>query len=561
MSLNFLNNLIQLGYRYVYRSKGRFYIYLAIFCSLIALLDATVFHMIRGMRFRSYDLIMKNRISYHKADSDIIIVDIDEGSLEAMAKEYGRWPWPRQVFAEFMENLEEQKPRAIVFDILFSDPDVNNPDSDDYFNEVVAATDNTFFPMLRLSSKNDELSQIKPAMIPGMGKVPGEDQQEKGIALVLPHFTAVIESSRMGTNNIYPEHDGTVRQYSIYRNHHGWKIPSLPARISETFDWEAPPNQNVFLNWRGKMGSFQTVRFSDVYNDFLSMERKRPQDEFTGKIVIIGSTASALFDTKPTPMEKVHPGVEILATAIDNLKNRDWITQTTNPWVFSAVALTLIWLVAIGFLTGINRKLIDGIFAGSQVGLVAISFASLNLSTYFIDLTVPITAGLIYFSLARVYAYAEVTLMERRMWLNLDGTEKGWQKTTVTVLQLENMKESSEVKITTALKRRLNERKEGFTVESFPHKPAGVGKAFGNMVLIYHVENKVIDKEVSPSEQGKEIEAIVDEVVKIVCNKILDRVHFGFSHGAIPYGDDEGRCKVWQKLVTHAIMDLNAQNA
>ncbi|MAE18569.1 hypothetical protein CMK12_06520 [Candidatus Poribacteria bacterium] len=365
----------------------------------------------------------------------------------------------------------------------------------------------------------------------------------------------------MGTNNIYPEHDGTVRQYSIYRNHHGWKIPSLPARIGETFDWGAPPNQNVFLNWRGKMGSFQTVRFSDVYNDFLSMERKRPQDEFTGKIVIIGSTASALFDTKPTPMEKVHPGVEILATAIDNLKNRDWITQTTNPWVFSAVALTLIWLVAIGFLTGINRKLIDGIFAGSQVGLVAISFASLNLSTYFIDLTVPITAGLIYFSLARVYAYAEVTLMERRMWLNLDGTEKGWQKTTVTVLQLEDMKESSEVKITTALKRRLNERKEGFTVESFPHKPAGVGKAFGNIVLIYHVENKVIDKEVSPSEQGKEIEAIVDEVVKIVCNKILDRVHLGFSHGAIPYGDDEGRCKVWQKLVTHAIMDLNAQNA
>ena len=176
MNLNFLNNLIQLGYRYVYRSKGRFYIYLAIFCSLIALLDATVFHMIRGMRFRSYDLIMKNRISYHKADSDIIIVDIDEGSLEAMAKEYGRWPWPRQVFAEFMENLVEQKPRAIVFDILFSDPDVNNPDSDVYFNEVVASTDNTFFPMLRLSSKNDELSQIKPAMIPGMGKVSGEDQ-------------------------------------------------------------------------------------------------------------------------------------------------------------------------------------------------------------------------------------------------------------------------------------------------------------------------------------------------------------------------------------------------
>jgi len=34
----------------------------------------------------------------------MIIVDINEASLEAMAGEYGRYPWPRQVFGEFLEK-------------------------------------------------------------------------------------------------------------------------------------------------------------------------------------------------------------------------------------------------------------------------------------------------------------------------------------------------------------------------------------------------------------------------------------------------------------------------
>jgi CHASE2 domain-containing sensor protein len=551
-----LDRLVIAGYWYVTKSKGRFYIYLAIFCSIVAILDTTVFHKIRGMKYRTFDLIMKNRISYQKADQDILLVDIDEGSLEAMAKEFGRWPWPRQVFAEFVENVEEQKPKAIIFDILFSDADVYNPDSDAYFNEAVAGTDNTFFPMLRLNPENDKLSQITPQMIQGMGKVPGANQEDKGFAVVLPHFTSIIESGRMGTNNIYPDLDGKVRRYAIYRDHYGWQIPSLPTKIAEKFVWKPPETQDIILNWRGKMGAFKTVRFSDVYEDLLRREKKRPANEFTDKIVIIGSTASILFDTKPTPMEKVHPGVEILATAIDNIKNGDWITQITNPWFFSAATLALIWLTAMGFLTGINRKLIDGVFAGSQAGLIAISYASLNLSTFYIDLTAPITAGFIYFFLARVYAYAETTLTERRVWLNVEKAAEGWQQTVVGVLQFETLKESKESKVLLTLKRRLNERKPGFTVEAFPSKPAGIGRAYGHLFLIYHVENEVVKGDWQASEQGNETMAVIEEVAKNISSKVKDNYRLGVSQGVLPFGDEKSRLKAWQKLVTHAILNL-----
>jgi len=551
--------LIQVGYRYVTQSQGRFYLYLAIFCSILVVVDAGSVELIQGMKLKTFDVIMKNRLHFHTADPEIIILDVDEASLSAMAKEYGRWPWPRQVFAEFLEILQEQKPQAVVFDILFSDPDVYNKDSDAYFNEVIPDMPNTFFPMLRLSPSNDELSQITPAMIPGMSKIAGKPQEEKGLALVLPHFTSIIESGRMGTNNVYPDRDGIVRQYPIYREHHGWRIPSLPAKVGETLGWQLPSSQNVYVNWRGKLGAIHAVRFSDVFEDFLRQDRQRPSDEFTRKIVIIGSTASALFDTKPTPMAKVHPGVEILATAIDNLKNGDWITQAKNPWVFTALALGLIWLTALAFLTGVKRKAIDMVFAGSQVGLMAVTFASLNLTTYYLDLTAPITAGLIYFSLARAYAYAEATILEKYVWLNVEEGEEGWQYAVVVVVQPESLEEISEGRFLTLLKGGLYGKQVGFTIEGFPRKPAGLEKAFQNMFLIYWVDNHVEMKAWQAGPAGEQTLALVREVAQRICGPENIGCKLGWCQGPLPYGDVALRLEAWQQLVVKAMMNLKEQ--
>ena len=551
--------LIRVCYRYVTQSHGRLYLYLAVFCSLLVLLDAGSVELIKGMKLKTFDSIMKNRVLFHQADPDIIIVDIDEASLSAMASEYGRWPWPRQVFAEFLEIIQEQEPRAVVFDIVFSDPDVYNPESDAYFNEVIAGMPNTFFPMLRLSPANDSLSEVTPGMIPGLEKLPGETQEEKGIALLLPHFPSIIQSGRMGTNNVYPDRDGIVRQYPVYRDHHGWRIPSLPSKIAESLEWPQSADTDVYINWRGKFGAIRSVRFSDVFEDFLRRDRIRPSDEFSGKVVIIGSSASALFDSKPTPMEKVHPGVEILATAIDNLKNGDWITQAKNPWVFTGLALGLIWVTALAFLTGMKRKAIDMMFAGSQVGLIAFTFASLNFTTYYLDLTAPITAGLIYFSLARVYAYAEATILEKYVWLNVEEGVNGWQYVVVVIIQPESLDEISEGRFLTLLKRGLYGKKSGFTIEPFSRKPAGIEKAFQNMFLIYWVDSQVKTGEWEGQTLGEQTVGLVRDVAQSICQE--DTIHFklGWIQGPLPYGEEKARMDAWQKMVTKAILNLQEQ--
>ena len=407
---------------------NNFYLYLSALLTVLVLLDASLLHIGENMRDRAFDMMVKNRIVVPKADKDIIIVDINEASLSAMAKEYGRWPWPRQVFGEFVENIEAQQPKAIVFDILFSDADVYNPDSDTYFNDVIAGTNNTFFPMLRLAEASDALSKITPDMIPGISRINQSptEQAKKPIAIVLPHFDAALNSKRLGTHNIYPDADGIVREYKLWRDESGWRLPALPLIVGEFAQKNSQSQpQDVLMNWRGKPFTYQFASFSDVYADMASKIKKRPANEFTNKIVIIGSTAPSLFDLKATAMAKAHPGVEILATAIDNVKHNDYLHVWRGKTPYILMSLLLVWLTAFAFYRNVDRDRVTTIFSGSQISLLVLSYLAINLSNTYLDFTGPITWAVIYFSVAKIYALANDRAMQRMLANDIDSGRKG----------------------------------------------------------------------------------------------------------------------------------------
>lgn len=396
------------------RLRNNFYLYLAVTLSLGILLDASVFHVGANMKQKAFDLVVRNRIVVPKPDPDIVIVDVNEASLAALAPDYGRWPWPRQVFGEFLKQLEAQKPKAVVFDILFSDADIYNPDSDAYFNDAITATDNTFFPFLRLPKKQDELSQVRPGMIPGLHAAPGMNASPTAtIAVVLPHFAAALQSGRLGTHNIYPDSDGIVREYGLWHDDYGWRLPSLPLMVDNAIGGKIPAQDSLLLNWRGGPFTYRYVSFSDVYKDMTAKRPKRPTNEFTGKIVIIGSTAPSLFDLKATTMAKAHPGVEILATAIDNLKHNDPLQFLRGSVPYVMLSLLVIWLTAAAFYKNIERDRFDRLFGTSQLLLLAVSYIGINLANIYLDLTAPITWAIAYFSIAKIYALATDRAMQR----------------------------------------------------------------------------------------------------------------------------------------------------
>jgi CHASE2 domain-containing sensor protein len=431
-----------------------FYLFLAALFSLLALADVLFLHQIVDMRQKSYDFVIKNRIVKPAPDPDIVIVDIDEKSLAAMAKDYGRWPWPRQVLGEFVENLKAQAPRAVVFDVLFSDPDVFNADSDAYFNEVMAGTDNVYFPALRLPAKDDALSQLKLESVPGAVKT---ETAESGrtVAMVLPFFRAALESGRLGTFNVDPDADGIVRAYPVWLDAYGWRLPSLPAKVASGLGHPLPERQNVLLNWRGKPFSYRYASFSDVYFDMLSKEKTRPQDEFKGKVVLIGSTATGLADIKPASMSKAFPGVEILATAIDTFRHGDHIRVPTSRWPYLLVALVILWGTAIAFYRTVEPDLFARVFGLSQIGLLVLSYLSINFTNWFFNLTGPVFLGFVYFSIAKVYAVATVRALERNVVAqSLRGS--GSQVATMALFQFAGRDDTSTGIFLRALKKAVD---------------------------------------------------------------------------------------------------------
>lgn len=469
---------------------NNFYLYLCALLSALILLDAGIFHIGENMRNRAFDLMVKNRIVKPKVDPEIIIVDINEASLSAMAKEYGRWPWPRQVLGEFVENIEAQNPKAIVFDILFSDADVYNPDSDAYFNEVIAGTNNTFFPMLRLSEKSDHLSKITPEMIPGLGKqnstVNGKpvSKVQKPIAIVLPHFEAALNSKRLGTHNIYADADGITREYRLWHDENGWLLPSLPLVVGDYGQMNSYPlPQNMLINWRGKPFTYPYVSFSDVYADMASKVKKRVQNEFTNKIVIIGSTAPSLFDIKATAMAKEFPGVEILATAIDNVKHVDYLRVWRGKTPYVLMSLLLIWLTALSFYRNVDRDKVTTVFSSSQLVLLALSYLVLNITNTYLDITGPITWAILYFSIAKIYALANDRAMQRLLANDIESGKKGAEILLMPILI------ESKVPLTDGLLKKLQHQIEQYctmpaTVEILKGTQSGIWGLFSDMITV-----------------------------------------------------------------------------
>jgi adenylate cyclase len=542
--------------------KNNFYLYLATLFTILVLLDAGVFHVGENMRDKAFDFMVKNRFIEPKADKDIIIVDINEASLSAFAKEYGRWPWPRQVLGEFVENIQAQKPKAIVFDIVFSDADIYNADSDAYFNEVITACDNCFFPILRLDPSQDKLSQLKYKQIPGIN---GGSDSEDGdtVAAILPYFKGALKAGRLGTHNVYPDNDGIVREYRMLHDESGWQLPSLPAIVGDYQDLNSfPLPQNMLINWRGKPFTYTYATFSDVFTDMASKDKKRPQNEFTNKIVIIGSTAPGLFDIKPTAMGKQFPGVEILATAIDNVKHRDYLKVWRGKTPYILLSLLLIWLTTAAFYFKVNRDKFNRIFTTSQIGLLVLSYVAINVSNTYLDLTAPILWAAALFGIAKIYALATDRALQR--WLAFGVTS---DTTESCVLIMPILVEASEP-LPDAIQIKLERKieligKTPFTIEALTGTQSGIWGLFGDMIVVSWVFSG--DKPEYAAAAKQDAQAIASQLTTLISELGLP------TNTTTRYALHEGKllnqansasplASQWRTLFAQAVIKLEHEN-
>ena len=145
----------------------------------------------------------------------------------------------------------------------------------------------------------------------------------------------------LGDVSDQPDEDGVFRRTSLFQIFDGKPVPSLglaaylAANKGEELKvepgWLSIGGKRVpidssgraILYFRGRRGMHETYSAASIIQSELRLQEggKPPVDPsvFKDAYVFFGSSAAGLLDLRPTPISKVLPGVEIHATALDNL--------------------------------------------------------------------------------------------------------------------------------------------------------------------------------------------------------------------------------------------------
>lgn len=380
----------------------------------ILLLAAELFalHWLVTPEARLADYFMRRHAAEQKADSDIVIVDIDDASLAAMQDIAGLWPWPREVFADLLISLNRLAPRAVVFDLAFAERDPWRPKSDARLSDAVKAMPNVYLAAAHLGPARERtgiaLTEVSSAF--GMQRV--SSGASATAALMLPQ---AIERSgwRLGLTNSMEDEDGVLRRYRLHSELDGWMLPSLPARVAADLGAVMPRQSSFLMRWPEQ--GHQRYAFGELYRllteqlDRLNPQERRTLDTlFRDKIVVIGASAASSFDHHLTPMKAGYPGVDILAVALDNLMNEDSVRSIRVAWPF-CLGAGMILMLAFAFSKRMNPLMIGAALVLVSFCVLVVADTMLGQNVH-VPVMTPLVFAWIWFICAAIAGY----LRERR---------------------------------------------------------------------------------------------------------------------------------------------------
>ncbi|MEY4295684.1 MAG: hypothetical protein RLY82_1372 [Pseudomonadota bacterium] len=379
-------------------------------------LDLTYLKVSSGLSQTTYDAMVKNRFLAAAPDPRLVIVDIDEASLARMAKEFGRWPWSRDTLASVQDFIEREEPAAIVWDIMFADPDRLSPGGDAAFNASAKRSTHSHYPVIRLPHTNDGKSQLTAEHLPTLWAQKSENKSKPSTLAVVVPFLPSVAASPLGYNNGHPDSDGILRRYRYSEVlADGSVIQSTPLSATKAISKETaerllslPKNLSkdgsdagTLIAWRKDVDAYPRIAFADVFEKAEGGKPSASVPSFKGKVVVIGGTAPSLHDIHPTPLASYQPGVESLATVIDN---------GLNARIVSEVPRLLQALIAISLCVGLafwvrryGITSLDGALVVLPGALLGISYLSLNLLPIFLDLQLAAGAVLLFLATLRFW--------------------------------------------------------------------------------------------------------------------------------------------------------------
>ncbi|MBT4287675.1 MAG: adenylate/guanylate cyclase domain-containing protein, partial [Deltaproteobacteria bacterium] len=414
---------------------------------LIGFLFSLLLHIsgaLQSLEMKTLDVRMQLSNKNTIANDDIIVILVDEASLKSMKKLVGRWPWPRSIFGELITFFSEAEARAVLFDVLFTEPQVpRNEDGElgeDDFNLVDSTIQagNTIHAAQFLMDTEDELNKtLLNLPMPEMYQEKfafNNIQLKKGAKLkqsnvyYLP-FPELYESAdQVGIVEFGPDVDGIYRRSHLIRKYGKRYYPVLalsmignlfpPDSITVdkqqlTYGKREIPLQKDGTYLINMKKEFVTYSIGGVLASINKMELGEydemlfTPEEFQDKIIIIGASAAGIEDLKHTTTGADVPGVLLHASIISNLIDQDYIYEGSELIVFAIVLMACI-IITIGILS-FKSLLLQGIFP------IVLAVVYVGSSYYLMDyyrILIPVIFPLVAFASVFTGSYIYVSATE-----------------------------------------------------------------------------------------------------------------------------------------------------
>lgn len=291
-----------------------------------------MFAIFQRISYNIYDFDMRQSMS-HAPHESIIVVAINEDSL----REYGQFPWERDVFVPFLDHVSRAK--AVVFDIMFN-TDSKNADHDRQFAEALARHDNVILAA----------SLVTETSVSGTLRAKsGELLPVRGINRPIPIFDGAAD---VGHIFRFLDEDGVTRRTHLAVQTPEGIVHSIAYLAAERYGadvsafLENPVRTKqlgggvaaeLLIRYNGFSGDFLTVPFHHVLESDPSF--------FEDAIVFVGITAAGE-DTGPTAVDKSMTLVYAHANIVDQLLKGE-VVSVAEPLFILLAALVLIALTAL----------------------------------------------------------------------------------------------------------------------------------------------------------------------------------------------------------------------
>lgn len=377
---------------------------------LLSLLTLTP--LFTTFELKAYDLLSR-LCNPEKGRPEIVIVQVDQQSLDSLAADGVTWPWPRQLYAPICERLSQAD--AVFVDINFSEPSSYGNEDDLILATAMKKSGNVYLPVFVTANKRElddagrdflERIAIRDVALPALSR-------PFAITPIAP-----LASAAHGGGNVMisPDSDGVYRRLPLLYRAAGQDLPYfavghllerhiLAVNQGRLLRWNAalPLDEGKLLvQFPRGLQPYKTVPAIDLISD-AGLERY-PASYFKGKKVFIGLTAAGLFDLKPTAVSSITAGVMVHAATLDALLHGGFIQRISTQLValFMAIIVVIVcWYVLTHASMLANLMLLLGMSCVA-FGLPLAMFSQ----GYYLALIPPLAALLISFAAASIYSYA-----------------------------------------------------------------------------------------------------------------------------------------------------------